>query len=348
MSQKKENTSKRKKGHIEICLNKDVSFKNKTNGLDKYEFEHCAVTEVNIDKIDFQTDFFNKRISFPFIISCMTGGHYTATDINTQLAIAAKELNIPIGVGSQRQVLENKEFLKSYKVIRKKAGTVPVLGNIGAAQIVSEKEPNVLIEKLASMIEADAMVIHLNPLQELFQKNGETNFAGLIKSVEKICRAVTIPVIIKEVGSGISGSAAALLLNAGVKGIDVAGAGGTSWWAVEMIRNKNNDDYFREWGLPVSYCIKQVKKLKKEFDFTLIASGGINSGIEVAKSLALGADMTASARKILKEVVENGAEGVVDLINNWFITVRNVMYLTGAHDLDAFSRVKLIKSEDMY
>jgi isopentenyl-diphosphate delta-isomerase len=348
MSGKKENTSNRKKGHLEICLNKDVSFKNKSNGFDKYEFEHCAVTEVNINNIDFTSKFFNKTISYPFLISCMTGGTYAAIDINAQLASAARELNIPIGVGSQRHTLESKDFHKSFDVIRKEAGNVPVLGNIGAAQIAAEKEPNKIIEKLAEVIQADAMVIHLNPLQELFQKEGETNFTGLLKSVEKICSSVSIPVIVKEVGAGISGYAAEKLLQAGVKGIDVAGAGGTSWSAVEMERNKNNDDYFKEWGIPTTQCIKQVKKLKKDYSFTLIASGGINSGIETAKSLALGADMAASARIILKEVVENGSKGVVDLIKNWFITVRKVMYLTGAQNLDEFSRVKLIKTEDLY
>lgn len=348
MPGKKEHTSKRKKEHLEICLKKEVSFKTKTTGFDKYEFEHYAPTEVVFDKINLESDFFGKRITFPFLISCMTGGTYESTDINSHLAAAAKELNIPIGAGSQRQALENKEFFKSFQIIRKKAGNVPVLGNIGAAQIAAADNPKEMILKLADMIEADAIVVHLNPLQELFQKHGDTNFSGLMESLAKICSEVSIPVIVKEVGAGISGTAAQKLLEAGVKGIDVAGAGGTSWSAVEMIRNKNYDEYFREWGLPTTYCLNEVKKLKKNYNFTLISSGGINSGIEVAKSLALGADMAASARIILKEVVENGTGGVVDLIKNWFITVRKVMYLTGADNLQSLARVKLIKTEDIY
>ena len=348
MPKNSENISKRKKEHLEICLKEDVSFKIKTNGFDNYEFEHCAVTEVEINKIDFVTDFLNKSISYPFLISSMTGGTHDSIEINEHLATAARELNIPIGVGSQRQLLENNEYLKSFKVIKQKAGSIPVLGNIGAAQIVLEKEPQLLIKKLTDMIEADAMIIHLNPLQELFQVPGNTSFKGLIKAIDKISNSIPTPLIVKEVGAGISGSSARRLLEAGVKGIDVAGAGGTSWSAVEMIRNNEFDDYFRDWGLPTTYCINEVKKLKDSYSFSLIASGGVNSGIDVAKSLALGADMAASAKTVLKTVVEKGSDGVVELIRKWFNIVAKIMYLTGAQDLNAFSKVKIIKKEDIY
>jgi len=348
MPVKKENTSKRKKEHIEICLKKDVSFRNKTNGLDKYEFEHYAITEVDIEKIDFSTSFLGKPISYPFIISCMTGGTYESVDINRQLAAAAKKLNIPIGAGSQRQAIENKEHIKSFKVLRKESGNLPLLANIGAAQIVMSKDPVSLAIELTEMIEADALVIHINPLQELFQKSGNTNFAGLVPAIEKICRFITTPVIVKEVGAGISGVAAKKLLNAGVKGIDVAGAGGTSWSAVEMIRNKNRDEYFSDWGLPTSYCIKESARLKKDYDFCLIASGGINSGRDIAKSIALGADITASAKPMLKAVADEGSRGVVNLVLDWFEEVKKIMYLTGAKDLKALQKVKLIKNGDIY
>ncbi len=347
MPGKREETSERKKEHIEICLNKEVSFKAKGNGLDNYDFIHSAVTEVDINKINFTSNFLRKKISYPFLISCMTGGTFDSININKELALAAGELNIPIGVGSQRQALENDNYIKSFKVIRQSAGNVPVLGNIGAKQIVTAKNPADLINRLADMVDASAVVIHLNPLQELFQKNGETDFGGLIKSVEKACRGGRVPVFAKEVGSGISGIAASSLLNAGIKGIDVAGAGGTSWSAVEMYRNGNYDEYFRDWGLTTSYCIKEVYKLKKKYKFELIASGGINSGIDVAKGLALGADMAASARIILKEVIKNGNRGVVNLIENWFNTVAKIMYLTGSKDLDSFRKNKLIKKEEL-
>jgi isopentenyl-diphosphate delta-isomerase len=348
MPKKKENTSKRKKEHIEICLKKDVSFRNKTNGLDKYEFEHYAITDVDIEKIDFSTKFLGKTISFPFLISCMTGGTYESAEINSQLAAAAKKLNIPIGSGSQRQAIESKEQIQSFKVLRKESGNVPLLANIGAGQVVLAKDPVSLSKELIEMIEANALVIHVNPLQELFQKSGNTNFEGLLPAIEKICRSVKTPLIIKEVGSGISGKAAKKLLKAGVKGIDVAGAGGTSWSAVEMIRNNNSDDYFRDWGLPTSYCIKESAKLKKDFNFSLIASGGINSGRDIAKSIALGADLAASANPLLKAVVSGGIDGVVNLVSSWFEDVRKIMYLTGSKDLASLSKVKLIKSRDIY
>lgn len=348
MPKKKENSARRKKDHLDICLHEDVSFKNKSNGFDRYEFDHFAITEVQPDKIDFSTGFFGKKISYPFLISCMTGGTYEAVNINRQLAAAASELNVPIGVGSQRQALENEDFIDSFQVIRRKAPSVPILGNIGAAQIALEKEPQVLVQKLIDMIQADAFVIHVNPLQELFQKAGQSDFSGLLKGIENVCRSVNVPIIVKEVGAGISGKAARQLLNCGVKGIDVAGAGGTSWSAVEMIRNNNIDNDFRNWGLPTSYCIKEVNRLKKEYSFVLIASGGINSGIDVAKSLALGADISASARILLDEVIKNGSDGVINLIRSWFSVVRKTMYLTGSQNLESFSESTLIKKEEMY
>ena len=347
MPGKREATSERKKEHIEICLNKEVSFKAKSNGLDNYEFIHSAVTEVDINKINFTSNFLRKKVSYPFLISCMTGGTFESININKELALAAGELNIPIGVGSQRQALENGDYIKSFKVIREAAGNVPVLGNIGAKQVVEAKNTADLINRLADMVDASAVVIHLNPLQELFQKNGETYFGGLLKGIEKACKGARVPVFAKEVGSGISGFAASKLLNAGIKGIDVAGAGGTSWSAVEMHRNGNFDQYFREWGLPTSYCIKDVYKLKMKHKFELIASGGINSGIELAKGLALGADLAASARIILKEVIKNGNRGVVNLIENWFNTAAKIMYLTGAQDLNSLRKNKLINKEEL-
>ena len=349
MADKKENISERKEEHLRICLNEEISFKEKSAGFEKYEFEHYAITEVDINSIDLSTDFFAKKISYPFMISCMTGGSSGAVNINQQLAIAARSLNIPIGVGSQRQMLENDEFKNSFKIVRKEAGNSPVLGNIGAAQIVKEKNPVDLIKNLVSVIEADAMVIHVNPLQELIQKSGESNFKGFIKAVEKICNSVSVPIIVKEVGAGISEIAAKNLLDAGVKGIDVSGAGGTSWSAVELLRNNSpEDEIFRDWGLPTSYCIRHVHELKTNHSFMLIASGGINSGMDTAKSLALGGDIAASAKAVLKMVDHSGTEGVIKMIEDWFEIVKKIMYLTGAQDLKNFNRSKLIKTEELY
>jgi isopentenyl-diphosphate delta-isomerase len=348
MSDNSSPISKRKKEHIELCLSDEVSFREKKNGFENYEFRHYAITEVDISKINFKTEFFGKKINYPFLISCMTGGTGEAEDINARLAIAAKQLNIPIGVGSQRQALENKEFHKSYKVIRKNAPGIPVIGNIGAAQIVKLKSFD-KIKYIAELIEADAMAVHVNSLQELMQEHGEPFFKDFLKAAGKLVKYINIPVIIKEVGAGISKQAAYKLLNAGVQGIDVAGAGGTSWAGVEILRNHGDiNNKFWDWGLPTSYCIRTVARLKNRFDFTLIGSGGIYDGFDIAKALALGADMTASARIILQVLYKSGVEGVVKLINEWFETVRKIMFLTGSASINELNYDKIIRKEKLY
>ncbi len=342
------NTSKRKKDHIELCLYEDVAFKTKTNGFENYEFEHYAITEVEFNKIDLSTSFLKKKINYPFLISCMTGGTEEAERINEKLAIVANELQIPIGVGSQRQALEDKKYHSTYKVVRKSAGNVPILGNIGAAQVAKSKNLIDDIKLLIDLVEADAMVIHVNPLQELLQIDGEPDFKGILKNLNKICSKIKTPVIVKEVGCGISKKTAKKLLEAGVKGIDVSGTGGTSWAAVELKRSNKEDNYFQEWGLPTSYCIRKVKELKKDFNFTLISSGGISNGVDIAKSIALGADLSASARIILQEVMKNDLNGVVNLIQSWFLTLKRIMYLTGSKDIHSFKKVGLKRKEELY
>ena len=341
-------TSQRKKEHLDLSLNADVSFKTKSNGFNYYDFVHDAATEVELDKISFETKFFNKKINLPFIISCMTGGTEEAENINSLLAIVAEELKIPIGVGSQRQALENKNYRKTYSVIRKNAESVPVLGNLGAAELVKLKSID-QIKMLIDLVEADAFVIHLNPLQELIQKEGNPAFTGLLKSLNRLIKEIKIPVIVKEIGSGISSGAAKRLLETGVKGIDVAGAGGTSWAAIEILRNKSAaNDYFWDWGLPTSFCLRENFKLKKNYNFILIGSGGINSAVDAAKAFALGADLVASARTILKELDYSGVDGVKNLITGWFETIKNIMFLTGSKSLKELRKNRLLRKEILY
>lgn len=339
-------TSKRKKEHIELCLTNDVSFKSKTNGFDKYEFIHNAITEVDISKISFEQKFLSRKINFPFLISCMTGGTEVAENINRRLAFVAEELKIPIGVGSQRQALENNQNYKSYKVIRETAKSVPVFGNLGAAQVVQSKNYTEIIS-LIEMLEADAFFIHLNPLQELIQKEGEPYFKGFLNKLEKLINKIDVPVFIKEVGSGISKETAKRILNIGTAGIDVAGAGGTSWAAVEILRNKSENDFW-DWGLPTSFCIKEIFTLKKKYKFTLIGSGGINNKYDVAMAFALGADLVASARIILQKLITENEKAVTDMIINWFDYVKKVMFLTDSKDLNDLRRGKIIKKDELY
>ncbi len=348
MEQSPELISKRKKEHIELCLTDDVAFKEKTNGFEHYEFEHYAITEVEISKISFGTLFLNKNIDYPFLISCMTGGAAEAENINAQLSIAANNLNIPLGVGSQRQALENKNYHNTYKIIRKNAPSIPILGNIGAAQI-RVMDTFDLINLLVDLVEADAMVIHVNAVQELIQKNGEPDFSGLLKKIRKLVKQIKVPVIVKEVGAGISVKAAKKLLDCGVRGIDVAGAGGTSWAGVEILRNKNgNYKEFWDWGLPTSYCIRTVERLKRKYDFTLIGSGGINSAVEAAKALALGSDIVASARIILQTLDSKGVEGVEKLVKDWFDVIKKIMFLTGSSSLKDLRKNKLVMRGNLF
>ncbi|HKB84632.1 MAG TPA: type 2 isopentenyl-diphosphate Delta-isomerase [Ignavibacteriaceae bacterium] len=348
MTRNIDSTSIRKKEHIELSLTDKAAFKSKTNGFEFYDFQHYAITEVDISKIQLGSVFFEKEINYPFLISCMTGGTAEAENINARLAVSANNLNIPLGVGSQRQALENNDYHSTYKIIRKNAPSIPILGNIGAAQLVlmNNFDP---INFLVDLVEADAMVVHVNPLQELIQKNGEPRFTGLLKSLGNLVKQLKVPVIVKEVGAGISAMAAGKLLDCGVKGIDVAGAGGTSWAGVEILRNKDGrNTEFWDWGLPTSYCIRSVSELKEKYDFTLIGSGGINSHVEAAKALALGSDIVASARIILQTLTNSGTEGVERLIKDWFDYVKKVMYLTGSSSLMELRKNKLIERGDMY
>lgn len=340
--------SLRKKEHLQLCSTDEVAFKNKSNGFERYDFKHNAATEVIKDKINLKKSFFSKKVNYPFLISCMTGGTDEADNINLHLAEVADNLNIALGIGSQRYALEDDSSYNKLKAIRNAAKSIPIIGNIGAAQIakgLSKQQFNLLID----LVEADAMVIHLNPLQELLQKEGQPDFNGLLKNLETLISKSITPVIVKEVGAGISKEAAKRFIEIGVKGIDVAGAGGTSWAGVELMRNrKTSDNPFWDWGLPTSYCIKKVSQLKKNNDFILIGSGGINNSFDAAKALALGADYTASARIVFHELNKSGIKGVIKMINNWFDDIKKIMFLTGCQTLEEFNKSKLIKAEDLY
>ncbi len=333
----------RKKEHLEICSGDAAAFRLKSNGFEKYDFRHYALTEVEIGRIDLSLRFFGNKIDYPFMISCMTGGSDELNNINLSLAEAANKLNIPIGLGSLRYAIDTEEHNFHLSKIRETAGGVPLLGNIGAAQIVSADSVKI-IKSLIKKTGCDIFVVHLNPLQELIQKSGEINFKGLRKALKKINEHIGVPVIVKEVGAGISGDAAKELLELGIRGIDVAGAGGTSWAGVEIIRNKDDENNeFWDWGLPTSQCILEVNKLKNKYKFLLIGSGGVNTAEEAAKALAMGADMVASARVVLHQLNAGGVTGVTGMIQNWFETVKKIMYLTGAQTKEDFNNKLLMQ-----
>lgn len=290
----------RKADHIKINLEKDVRSA-LTTGLENYHFVHEALPELDLDQIDTSLSLFGKQLSAPILISSMTGGTADAETINLRLAEAAQEMKIAMGVGSQRAAIENLDQAKTFQV-RRAAPDILLFANLGAVQLnygYGLEQCRLAVD----MIEADALILHCNPLQEAVQDAGDTNFAGLAKKIEEICKQVEVPVIAKEVGWGMSERTAKLLANCGVAAIDVAGAGGTSWSQVEMYRAP--DEFTRElaatfvgWGIPTAESIINVKKAVP--DMTVFASGGIKDGLDIAKCIALGATLGGMAGQFLK------------------------------------------------
>ena len=228
-------TSSRKQQHINITLTKDVSFRKKTSGFDRWDFLHNALPELNLSDVDVSTTFLGKKIELPFIVSSMTGGYKEAEKINSQLAEVCEQKRIALGVGSQRQALEDTRYHYSFSVVREIAPDIPIFGNIGAAEAAKLKDATPIL-RMIELIQANGFAIHLNPLQELLQPEGDTNFRGVLAGIEMLAKSLPVPIIVKEIGAGVSASVAQRLINVGVKIIDVAGAGGTSWAGVEILR----------------------------------------------------------------------------------------------------------------
>lgn len=342
-------TVDRKQSHVETCLNKPVGFDTKTTGFEQYEFTHNAAPEINFCDIDLSTVFLDRTIAFPFMISSMTGGYAEAEHLNRTLASTAEKLNIPLGVGSMRQALENNEFRQSFSIVRQEAPTIPLLANIGAPEVakgLSDRD----LELLLDIIRADGLIVHLNPAQELFQPEGDTNFKNFLSRLRKLTEAIGIPVIAKEVGCGISPATAARLCDAGVSVIDVAGAGGISWQKVEEERYLQQFEHDRRfspsalpellnWGIPTASCLRGIAELKQKehglFQTAIIASGGISNGIDIAKAIALGADMCGSAGMMLQALHKGKLE---ETIVTWMNDLRAVMFLVGAQNISQLKK----------
>ncbi|MBS1537443.1 MAG: type 2 isopentenyl-diphosphate Delta-isomerase [Bacteroidetes bacterium] len=339
----KHTTPSRKQQHVELCVNDDVTFRRKTNGFERYEFIHNALPECNFSDISTVTEFLEYRCSMPLLISCMTGGYPDAERINGDLAEICQTFNIPMGVGSQRQAIENSQYHRSFQIVREKAPSIPLLSNIGAPEVAKMKSSDDIC-RMIDLIKADAMVIHLNPLQELLQPEGSPNFTGVLSGIEQLVRWLEIPIFVKEVGAGISADVAKRLLSVGVKGIDVAGAGGTSWAGVEILRNTEQEtlSHYWDWGIPTAECVSQIKPLKTENNFTLVSSGGIQSAMEIALSLALGADFCASARPMLKALFTGGQNELSAQLNQLQLDLKRIMFLVGAVQIKQLQQVDII------
>lgn len=332
----------RKKDHVSLTTSGDVDYQT-GGGFAEYRFIHNALPEVNAEEVSTKANLLGRTFSFPLFISSMTGGYTDAGAVNAIIAEFCEEYNLPFGVGSQRIMLEDPEAISSFSVVREKAPNAFIAANIGGAQLtdgISEDQLKLLI----ASIDADAVIIHLNPLQELMQPEGDRNFKGITDGISQLCDLSKVPVIIKETGAGISGAVAEKLLKAGVQVIDVAGAGGTSWAKVENERfsNKNPQKEFNDWGLPTLQCVLEVQELKKEYDFDLIASGGIRSSHDIAKTLCLGSNFAAAAQPVIKAVVDEGFEGLQKLYQTWHKQLLTVLTLLGCERIENLDRDHLI------
>ncbi len=335
-------TSSRKSDHIRINLEEDVN-SSLTTGLERLNFIHEALPDINLEDVNLCVEIFSKRLEAPILISSMTGGTKEAAKINLNLAAAAQKTGIAMGIGSQRAAIENPELIESFQV-RKVAPDILHFANLGAIQLnygycIEE------CQRAVEMIEADALILHLNPLQEAVQTEGNTRFAKLLEKIEEICKNLPVPVIAKEVGWGFSGQTAKKLSAAGVTAIDIAGAGGTSWTQVEMHRAKTENQAklasaFIDWGIPTAESIAQVKEAAPEL--IIFASGGLRTGIDIAKCIALGASLGGIASPLLK-AANNSVEMTIQKVQEISNEIRVCMFAAGIEDHEQLQKTPLVK-----
>jgi isopentenyl-diphosphate delta-isomerase len=340
-----EETRKRKDDHIRICLDQKAQALRITTGFEDVQLVHSALPEIDKRMIDLTTSFLGHRFSAPVFVGAMTGGTPKSARINAAIAEAVEKLDLGMGVGSQRAALEDEKLAKTYAIARKKAPNAFLVANIGGVQLVHGYGPKE-IKKIVEMIDADAVAIHLNALQEAIQPEGQTNFRGILAKIEEITHEIEQPVIAKETGSGIAAEDAKKLEAAGVKALDIGGAGGTSFAAVEYYRaggeaktNQSNlGKSFWDWGIPtVASLVETVKSVK----IPVIASGGIRSGIDAAKALALHANLASVTQPVLEAAVKGSGE-VERLLSLITEEIRNVMFLTGANKIEKLARVPVV------
>lgn len=332
--------SKRKDDHIRINLEEDVNSRLST-GLENYQLIHQALPEISLANVDTSMVLFGKVLPVPLLVSSMTGGSKQTDQINRILATAAQEVGCCMGVGSQRAAIENPDVQYTYQV-RKYAPDILLFANLGAVQLnygygIDE------CQKAVDMIEADGLILHLNPLQEALQLEGNTNFSGLTNKITAIKKALNVPLIVKEVGWGISKQTARLLFEAGVDAIDVAGGGGTSWSQVEM--HRITDTYraqtaraFAHWGIPTAVSIQNARSVNEHWP--IFASGGLRTGIDITKCLALGAALGGMAGIFLK-AANQSLDTTVNVMKMIGDQIRIAMFASGAKNLDALNRDKL-------
>lgn len=338
-------TRERKVEHLEICLAEKVNAREVTTGFEDVHLVHRALPEINRDEIDLSTTVFNHMFSAPLIVEGMTGGTEKALRINAAIAQAVDELGLGMGVGSQRVAIENPALGKTFAVAREKAPNAFLIANLGGPQLIRGYGLEEAM-RAVEMIEADALAIHLNPLQEAVQPEGETDYEGILARISEVASKLDVPVIAKETGSGISSEEAKGLRAAGVAGINVAGTGGTSWAAVEYYRAKKRRDRLAQnlgemlwdWGITTAVSLVEVAQ---SVSLPVIASGGIRSGKDVANAIALGASLGGVASPILAAALKGPAE-VKKVLNIMVTQLRNVMFLVGADSIETLKSSPLV------
>ncbi len=321
----------RKKDHVDLCVQDDVGYK-KTTGFENYDFIHNALPELQFDDISTRASLLGREFSFPLFVSSMTGGYAGAGAVNEIIARFCNHNDLPFGVGSQRVMLENPEEAATFRIVREAAPDAFIAANIGGVQLAGGITKKMLIE-LTDCIRADAVIVHLNPLQELMQPEGDRDFRGVLDGIGKLVQLADVPVIVKETGAGISASVAQSLLDAGVSAIDVAGAGGTSWSRVENLRSGRQSSPFDDWGIPTSECLEAIR-CSAGSGVELIASGGVRNSFDIAKSLCLGADFAASAQPVIKSIIDGGESALQDLFDRWKHELATIMCLLGTRRIN--------------
>ncbi len=330
----------RKSDHIRINLEENVR-SGLSTGLEKYRFVHQALPEIDLEAVDTRLTLFGRALQAPVLISSMTGGTTEAARLNRNLARAAQAHGVALGVGSQRAAVEHPELAATFRV-RQEAPDILLFANLGAVQLNYGYTAD-HCRRAVAMIEADALILHLNPLQEALQPEGDTRFSGLVAKIEKVCRALEVPVVVKEVGWGISEKAARMLAEAGVAAIDVAGAGGTSWSQVEMHRAATSMQRrlaasFIDWGIPTAESLLAVRRAVPEIP--VFASGGLRTGIDIAKSIALGATLGGMAGRLLRAAAESD-KAAAETLHLIIQELRVAMFAAGAANLEALHRTPL-------
>ncbi len=335
-------TSKRKDDHIRIALHEDVAFEQLTTHFEHYRFTHQALPELDLEQVDTRTTFLGKSLTFPLLIASMTGGSATGTQLNRRLAEAAQAAGVGLALGSLRAALEDPATAASFQ-LRRYAPDILLLANLGAVQLNYGYGLDAC-RRAVELTEADALILHLNPLQEALQPEGQTRFAGLLPKIAALCRALPVPVIAKEVGWGLSLAVGHQLVEAGVAALDVAGAGGTSWSQVELHRSPTAQQReiaaaFREWGIPTAEALRALRIALPATP--LIASGGLVTGVELAKALALGAELTSLARPLL-HAASDSVEALLQQLEILRRQLQITMFAAGAGDIAALRQTPLV------